>query len=119
MATHTDTAKPFGAPTLTINSVTYIVQDALKIERGTNVVKTTNGEGAEDGSFGLFTIPTGSATIQKATSSTAQPPVGQTFTYTDDATIGSETFIITKVGASRPSGTIHLFDIEFIKDMNA
>lgn len=119
MATHTDTAKPFGAPTLTINSVTYIVQDQLKIDRGSNVVKTTDGEGAEDGSFGLFTIPTGSCTLQKAASTTALPTVGQTFAYTDDSTEGSKTYILTKVGSARPAGAIHTFDIEFIRDMNA
>lgn len=118
MSTHADTLKPFGAPTLTIDAVTYIVADTFKVDRGSNVVKTTDGAGAEDGSFGLFTVPTGSATLQKAASATKQPPVGETFTYTDDATIGSETWILTKVGSARPSGAVHTFDIEFIKQMN-
>lgn len=119
MSTYADTARPFGAPTLTINSVTYIVDGVFKIDRPANVKRLMDGEGNENGSFGLVTIPTASCTLQKATSSTAQPLLTHTFSFTDDATIGAETWQITKVSPSRPQGEVHTFDIEAIKDMNA
>jgi hypothetical protein len=119
MSTYADTSRPFGAPTITINSVTYIVEGTFKVDRKTNVKRLMDGEGNENGSFGLATIPTATATLQKATSSTAEPPITQTFTYTADATIGSETWQLVSVSSARPQGEVHTFDIEAIKDMNA
>mgnify|MGYP001563220148 CR=1 FL=1 len=112
-----DTAIPYGAVTLTINSVTYIAQN-FKPQRGATPKFRVAEDGTPAGSFGIATHPTFTATLQKAITTTAEPPIGQTFAYTSDATLGAETWYITECGHERTAGEAIFFEVSGIKKIN-
>lgn len=115
--TWNDSNIPVGSVTLTINSVTYICE-TFKVERTVDARKRLAADGTPGGSFGIADFPTYTATLQKATTSTALPPLGQTFTYTDDSTIGSETWYVQNVSQPRDAGQAVKFEISGIKKIN-
>lgn len=116
-ASWNDGSIPYGAPTLSINSVSYIVE-SMDIQRPTNVIERRNGSNEPSGSVGIANFVTGTATLQKASTSTAIPLPGLTFSYTDDSGVGAETHVITEVSQPRSQGDAVKFNISFRKQYN-
>lgn len=112
-----DGSIPYGAPTLTINSVTYICESYTPT-RPTQTIQRRNGDNEPSGSVGINDFVTGSAVLQKAATSTAMPTPGMSFAHTEDATVGAETFKITSVSQAKSQGDATKFNIEFIKMYN-
>ncbi len=115
--TWNDTGIPIGSVTLTINSVTYICE-SFEVARTVEAKKRLAADGTPGGSFGIADFPTYTATLQKAASATAMPPLGQTFSYTDDATVGAETWYVQNVSTPRQAGEAVKFTISGIKKIN-
>jgi hypothetical protein len=116
-AAYNDGTIPYGSRVLTINTVTYIANN-IRISRPTKVIRRTNELDEPTGSVGIKDFVTGSAELQLATSSTAEPPQGQTFAVTFDATIGSETFLIKDVDRPEEKGSDKKVNITFVKKYN-
>jgi hypothetical protein len=116
-ATWNDANIPYGAPTLSINSVSYITE-SFEVNRPTQQIQRRNGDNEPSGSVGIADFVTGTATLQKITSGTAIPLIGLTFAYTDDSGVGAETYFITEVSQPRSQGDATKFNISFQKKYN-
>ena len=112
-----DGSIPFGSVTLTINSVAYIAENVV-VNRPTQTIQRRNAVNEPSGSVGVADFITGSATLQKASSSTALPIPGLSFSYTEDATVGAETFKISSVSQPKSQGDAVKFNVEFVKIYN-
>lgn len=116
-AAYNDGSVPYGSPTLTISTVTYIAE-SFKTDRPTTKIDRRNGSNEPSGQVLVADFATATATLQKASTSTALPAVGATFDYTDDATVGAETWILTSVGHARAQGDAVKFEITAVKKYN-
>ncbi len=101
MPIYQDGTYPSGAPTLTINSVTYIC-DAFSLDDSANVVDITNGSGEHAGALAFKGKTTGSATLQLASSSTAVPTTAAHSSTTGVFTHDTKTYFITSVSKPKP-----------------
>lgn len=110
-----DGSIPYGSPTLSINSVSYITE-SFEVNRPTQSIPRRNGDNEPSGNVVIADFVTGTATLQKITSGTAIPLIGLTFAYTDGA--GAETFYITEVSQPRSQGDATKFNISFQKLYN-
>jgi hypothetical protein len=63
---------PSGSPSITINSVAYIA-NSFTVNKSANTVSITNGSGDPSGALSFKQARTGSAEVQFAASSTAEP----------------------------------------------
>ena len=118
MAIYQDGAYPSGAPTLTINSVTYVC-DAFSLEDASNVVDVTNASGEHAGAISIKGKTTGSATLQLATSTTVAPTTAAAAATTGVFTLDSATYFITSVSKPRPKDGYWTVSINFQKRENA
>lgn len=116
-ATWNDTSIPYGSPTLSVGGANYI-SESFEVNRPTQQIQRRNGDNEPSGSVGIADFVTGTATLQKITTGTALPLIGLTFAYTDDATVGAETFFITEVSQPRSQGDATKFNISFQKKYN-
>ena len=112
-----DGSIPYGSPTLSINSVSYITE-SFEVNRPTQQIQRRNADNEPSGSVVIADFITGTATLQKITSSTALPLPGLTFAYTDDSGVGAETYFITEVSQPRSQGDAVKFNISFQKKYN-
>ena len=112
-----DGSIPYGSPTLSINSVSYITE-SFEVNRPTQSIPRRNGDNEPSGNIVIADFITGTATLQKITSGTALPLLGLTFAYTDDSTVGTETFYVTEVSQPRSQGDAVKFNISFQKRYN-
>lgn len=103
-ASWNDGSIPFGAPILTIGSVTYICE-SFSESRPTNIIERHNEVNEPSGSVGIANFVTFTAVLQKAASSTAAPALGATFTY------GAYDFYVTEVSAPLEQGGAAKFNI--------
>ncbi|MEM6884780.1 MAG: hypothetical protein AAF571_07080 [Verrucomicrobiota bacterium] len=117
MPLQNDGSIPYGSRVITINLVTYVA-DNIEVQRPTKEILRTDEVDEPSGAVTYADFVTGSATLQMATSSTAMPPLGQTFTETFDTTVGSETFIIKNVSQPFEKGGERKVSIEFRKAYN-
>lgn len=72
MPPYSDGNFPSGAPTLTINSVTYIC-NSFSVSKSANTVNVTDGNGDPSGALSFKQPRAGSAELQFAANSTAEP----------------------------------------------
>lgn len=108
----------FGSPTITINSVAYIANN-ISIERPTNTVERTDGNGRPIGQRTEPSFVTGSAELQLETGSTERPKGSDEFTYdTGRDEEGVETFYITDVSDAYTKGEEQVVSITFRKKIN-
>lgn len=97
---------PYGSEVLTIDSITYIAEN-FTVTQASVTAERMDEDGAPNG-FALNVGPkSGSATLQLATTSTAIPQVGHTFTR------GSDTFILTEVGEAQSQNGFKTCPISF------
>jgi hypothetical protein len=91
-----DGSMPYGTPnsgSITIDGTSYILEN-INISRGNSEAMSRNGIGKPNRQRFTADVPELTATLQLATSSTAYPEFGKTFTLTVDAAYGSETWIV-------------------------
>lgn len=102
----------YGTQAITINSVTYIVNN-FNVSRSADEVVDTNAVGTPTRARATETLASFTAELQLATSSTAYPKFGQTFALTVDANYGSETWRLDPVNHSetREAGDIRVLNI--------
>lgn len=114
---YNDGTVQYGSRVLTINAIAYVA-DNITVNRPTKEIDRTNEIGEPSGSVGVAGFVTGSATLQLASGSTAEPQGGNTFAVTFDATIGAETFYITSPGRSEGQATEKKINVTFKKKYN-
>src|SRR5689334_15403512 len=107
-----DGSIPYASRVVTINSVAYIAEN-ISVKRPAVIIERRNELNEPSGWVGIADFITGTATLQMASTSTAQPPAGQTFSTTFDATIGAETFVITEIDKSESQGDAKKFEVTF------
>ena len=88
-----DGSQPYGSRTLTINGVAYKANN-IQIQRPTTDVEDQSTDGTPGRARYTRQRATLTAELQLATSSTAYPIFGNTFSATFDSNIGSETFVL-------------------------
>lgn len=97
---------PYGSEVLSIDSVSYIAEN-LRVTQGSVSAERMDENGGPNG-YAMNKAPrTGTATLQKATSTTAIPQVGHEFTR---STID---YIITDVGEEQSNNGIVTIPISF------
>lgn len=96
---------PYGAPVITINSVAYKC-NSFAVTKGSNVVNITDNSGDPSGTLAFKQPYTGTAEVQFAANSTAEPT-----NVADNATLGAfvaninsvnVNCIITSVSINKP-----------------
>jgi hypothetical protein len=104
---------PIGLDVVTINAVTYIADSIDLATQSTRLIERTdeNGDYAESQTRASSSAITGSMTLQKATTSTAFPEAGQTFTLDYDASGTPSTLEVMDVKASRSKDAADTFQI--------
>lgn len=98
------------------SAVNYIADD-INITRPSKIAEANNQLGEPRGQVGVATFVTGSATLQLATSSTAMPKLGATFT--EDFGEGDETFFLSEVGRAEVADGLTKVPVSFRKKINA
>ena len=84
---------PFGTTDVSINSVTYIVK-SFSPDNPVAEVVDENAIGTDSRARVIRKQRGFSAELQLATSSTAYPKFGDTFTYVTDSQYGTETWVV-------------------------
>ena len=116
MARINNVSVPINGHVLSINSVSYIVDEgSVEYGRDHNVRRDQNNE--PTGHYGNSEVPTGSATVQLAIAATAIPTDGQTFTHTVRS--ASEKWVVWSVGMPITKGEDSKVTIEFKRDYTA
>jgi hypothetical protein len=103
-------------PPVSGSAVSYIADD-INVTDPSKVVRAYGEKSAPRGAVGQRDFITGSATLQLATSSTAMPKKGGTFTenfFGDDVT-----FWITEVGRAENAGDLTKVPVQFMERINA
>ena len=90
-----DGSMPYGTRVLTINAVSYKAND-INIARPITTAEDNNIDGTPNRARYTAQRYQLTANLQLATSATARPAPGQTFSDTFDPTYGVETFVITE-----------------------
>lgn len=101
---------PYGSRVLTVNGNTYIADD-FTINRPSNLVERPGEFGQPTGWVLVPTLPTGSATLQLATTSTPLPEVGMSFV------VDAETFMLNSVSAPEVKDQDKKVAVTFIQDV--
>lgn len=119
MAITSDGTQSFGIQDspVTINSVTYVCESASFTYAGNRVdINDSNGE-----PLGSTTVPQrveGTATLQYAAASTANPEIGHEMVTSSTNGRNNTTYIITEVGDSQTQGDYAKCNISFYKKLN-
>ena len=108
---------PYGSRVLSIAAVSYVA-DNIEVQRPSKTIERTNEIDEPSGQVSYAGFVTGTATLQLATTSTAQPAAGAEFSATFDSGIGSETFYVTDVGRSESKESEKKVNISFRKKYN-
>ncbi len=102
---------------ITINSVTYIAE-SINFTYGSNRVDINDSNGEPLGSTIVPNRVEGSATLQYAAGSTANPTLGQEFTLSSTDGRNNTTYVITEVGDAQTQGDYAKCSISFYKKLN-
>ena len=107
-----DGTMPFGTSAVTINAVDYVV-NSFTPDRPVSEVTDHTGVGVPSRARVVMGHAGFSAELQLATSATAFPKPGDTFSYTVDSNFGSETWVIHNATAdfSSDPGTIRTLKV--------
>lgn len=121
-AVYQDGTFPSGAPTITINSVDYIVNSLTFPQQSDNVVNITDGDGNQSGSLSFAGPKTGTAELQLATNTTAFPTTAAENSTTGEFTISSDgsnvDCFVTSVTLNKPSAGPWIASIGFQEKLN-
>jgi len=118
-AVSNDGSVQYGSRTVQIPASTgdTFVADNIECNRPTNTIEQTDEIGEPSGQVLVAGFVTGSAQLQMIASTDA-PVLGEEFAVTFDATIGSETFIVSSVSQPETKDGEKKCNIEFRKKIN-
>ena len=108
---------PLGFPGLTINLVTYVVDDVAGSTEQNDVISRTDGTGARAD----FYIRKGSEqvevtfTLQKETATTALPPAGEEFSYDYDESGTPSTLVVKDVQVQRAKDALTTIEMVAVR----
>lgn len=102
---------------ITIGGTSYIIEN-VNIDRGNSEANSKDALGRPNRARYTIDVPTLTADLQLATSSTAYPAFGSTFTYSADQ--GSETWIVLpqNFAATNGEGDIRIAPLRAKKAIN-
>ena len=112
-----DGSIPYGSVVLTINSVTYVAE-SISLDLPTNVLERKNEVGEPSGQVLVNGFNTGSASLQLASTSTAHPANGMTFTADLQKAGTNQTYIVSQVSPKLGAEAIKMVDINFRQKIN-
>jgi hypothetical protein len=112
-----DGSIPYGSKVLTINSVAYVAEN-FDVTRDAKTIDRENEVGEPSGQIGIATVPTATATLQLATTSTVQPLQGNTCSVTCDSVIGAETWIVWTTSRVFAKDEAQKITVTFRKQIN-
>ena len=115
-----DGTQAYGTRTLTIGGVAYKVNN-ISVTRPSTEAEDENTDGTPNRRRETRGRATLTGELQLATSSTAYPKFGDTFSATFDAQYGSETFVLKPVpyGETNAAGDIRVVAIEATEVINS
>lgn len=113
-ATYNDGSIPYGSVVLNVNSVNYVAEN-VTITRPIKQIKRMNEAGEPTGSVGVADFVEGSATLQSATTNTAEPSGGFTYNFIGGT---AENFKIVESSKAFAQGDAVKFNVKFIKTYN-
>ena len=114
MAATEDNTTVYGSQVLTINIDTFIAEN-IEVNRPMIKIRRKNQIGEPDGNVYIPDQIEGTATLQVENN---PPLLGEEFTATLDAGIGSETFIVTSVSNVLTADDIQKCNIGFDKKLS-
>lgn len=119
MAITSDGTQSFGIEDspITINSVTYVAE-GMSFTYGSNRVDINDSNGEPLGSTIVPNRVEGSATLQYAADTTANPSIGHEFTLSATNGRNNTTYVITEVGDAQTQGDYAKCSISFYKKLN-
>ena len=119
MAITSDGTQSFGIQDspVTINSVTYVVESAT-FTYGSNRVDINDSNGEPLGSTIVPNRVEGTATLQYAAGTTANPALGQEMTLSSTNGRNNTTYVLTEVGDSQTQGDYAKCSVSFYKKIN-
>ena len=119
MAITADGTQAFGIQDspVTINSVTYVAE-SMSFTYGSNRVDVNDSNGEPLGSVIVPNRVEGSATLQYATGSTANPTIGQEMTLNSTDGRNNATYLLTEVGDAQTAGDYSKVSVSFYKKIN-
>jgi hypothetical protein len=117
MATFNDGSIPYGVATITVGGVLYVAED-FSVDLSSTVIERRSGVGVMTGRVIIDENNiTGTATLQRATTSTVIPPIGATFTAPSDASYTGGAYVTGSSGAQSQT-TAHTFTIRWAGRIN-
>ena len=119
MAITSDGTQSFGIQDspVTINSVTYVCE-SMSFTYGSNRVDVNDANGEPLGSVTVPNRVEGSASLQYAAGTTANPTIGQEMVTSATNGRNNSTYIITEVGDAQTAGDFAKCSISFYKKLN-
>lgn len=112
-----DGSIPYGSQVLTINAVTYVAE-SITLSEPTNVIERMNELGEPSGQVLVNQFNTGSATLQLASTSTAHPANGMTFTADLQKAGSNQTYIVSEVSPQLGQQAAKTVNISFRQKIN-
>ena len=119
MAITSDGTQSFGIQDspVTINSVTYVCE-SMSFTYGSNRVDVNDSNGEPLGSVIVPNRVEGSATLQYAAGTTANPIIGQEMVTSATNGRNNTTYILTEVGDAQTAGDYAKCSVSFYKKIN-
>ena len=119
MAITQDGTQSFGIQDspVTINSVTYVVESA-SVTYGSNRVDVNDANGEPLGAVIVPNRVEGTATLQYAAGTTANPTIGQDMVWSSTNGRNNTTYMITEVGDAQSAGDFAKCSISFYEKTN-
>lgn len=104
---------PQGLDTVTINSVDYVVDSTDLASKVNRIISRTdeNGDRADFMIRAAAEPIEGTLTLQRASTSTALPPEGATFSFDFDRSNAASTLVVKDVKVNRSKDSFDIFDI--------
>jgi hypothetical protein len=119
MSTYNDGNIPYGVSVATFTAGRVYVCEDFSIDKSSTVIERRNGSGVMTGRVVIDeNNVTGSATLQRATSTSPMPEIGATFTPPSDAAYTGQAYV-TGSSAAQSQTTAHTFTIRWAAVINA
>ena len=115
--TYNDGGLVFGSQVVSIVSIAYVAE-SINVDKSTSVIEQKNEYGVPTGQVLIEQIPTGSMTLQLASSATVAPSIGNAFTLVPVGGGSSVTFLISKVGEQFSQDGETKLSVDFRKQLN-
>lgn len=116
--TYNDGGLVFGSQVVTISTVAYVAE-SINVDRSTSAIEQKNEYGVTTGQVLIDQIPTGSMTLQLASSTTVAPSLGASFTLDPIGGGSAVDFLVSKVGEQFSQDGETKLSVDFRKKLNS